>query len=173
MKSLKPRPTELNSTHAKCDTFETGYSLFSGEFQCISVWISVLLLLPRISFQYFKIKGYIFVHINKRRHETNGHSILTIERLHSLPMQGSTQQKRWRPCWCSRQKRLIKIILNWNTNMAAVTSCANALLYCYNLNARVLYWTMGAQTQWIEFYAWDVIYKLFISLNMWIWSCAD
>jgi hypothetical protein len=27
-----------------------------------------------------------------------------------------------------RQKSLIKIILNWNTNMAAVTSYANALL---------------------------------------------
>jgi hypothetical protein len=40
---------------------------------------------------------------------------------------GPTQQKSWRPCWCSRQKSLIKIILNWNTNMAAVTSCANAL----------------------------------------------
>ena len=40
---------------------------------------------------------------------------------------GPTQQKSWRPCWCSRQKSLIKTILNWNTNMAAVTSCANAL----------------------------------------------
>ena len=38
-----------------------------------------------------------------------------------------TQQKSWRPCWCSRQKSLIKIILNGNANMAAVTSCANAL----------------------------------------------
>jgi hypothetical protein len=42
--------------------------------------------------------------------------------------QGPTQQKPWRPCWCSRQKSLIKILLNWNTDMAAVTSCANALL---------------------------------------------
>jgi hypothetical protein len=31
-------------------------------------------------------------------------------------------------CWCSRQKSRIKIILNWNTNTAAVTSCANALV---------------------------------------------
>ena len=29
----------------------------------------------------------------------------------------------------SRQKSLIKVILNRNTNMAAVTSCANALLF--------------------------------------------
>jgi hypothetical protein len=29
--------------------------------------------------------------------------------------------------WCSRQKSLIKILLNWNTNMAAVTSCANVI----------------------------------------------
>ena len=40
----------------------------------------------------------------------------------------ATQQKPWRPCWCSRQKSVIKIILNWTINMAAVTSCANALL---------------------------------------------
>ena len=31
--------------------------------------------------------------------------------------QGSTQQKPWRPCWRFRQKSLIKILLNWNTNM--------------------------------------------------------
>ena len=49
-------------------------------------------------------------------------------RAFALIPQGSTQQKPWRPCWCSRQKSLIKILLNWNTNMAAVTSCANALL---------------------------------------------
>ena len=48
-------------------------------------------------------------------------------RAFALIPQGPTQQKPWRPCWCSRQKSLIKIILNWNTNMAAVTSCANAL----------------------------------------------
>ena len=33
---------------------------------------------------------------------------------------GPTQQKPWRSCWWSRPKTLIKIILNWNTNMAAV-----------------------------------------------------
>jgi hypothetical protein len=48
-------------------------------------------------------------------------------RAFALIPQGPTQQKPWRPCWCFRQKSLIKIILNWNTNMAAVTSCANAL----------------------------------------------
>ena len=48
-------------------------------------------------------------------------------RAFALIPQGPTQQKPWRPCWCSRQKRLIKILLNWNTNMATVTSCANAL----------------------------------------------
>jgi hypothetical protein len=31
--------------------------------------------------------------------------------------QGSTQQKPWRPYWRFRQKSLIKILLNWNTNM--------------------------------------------------------
>ena len=45
-----------------------------------------------------------------------------------LVFQFKNQQKPWWPCWCSRQKSLIKILLNWNTNMAAVTSCANALL---------------------------------------------
>ena len=34
----------------------------------------------------------------------------------SLIPQGPTQQNPWRPCWCPRQKSLIKIILNWNTN---------------------------------------------------------
>ena len=48
-------------------------------------------------------------------------------RAFALIPRGPTQQKPWRPCWCSRQKSLIKIILNWNTSMAAVTSCANAL----------------------------------------------
>ena len=75
-------------------------------------------------------------------------TIQAIERLHSFPRDqlilvprvflapsirenslgtrlGPTHQKPWRPCWCSRQKNLIKILLNWNTNMAAVTSCAN------------------------------------------------
>jgi hypothetical protein len=45
----------------------------------------------------------------------------------STPSPGSNSTKPWRPCWCSRQKNLITILLNWNTNMAAVTSCANAL----------------------------------------------
>jgi hypothetical protein len=43
-------------------------------------------------------------------------------RAFALIPQGLTQQKPWRPCWCFRQNNLIKIILNWNTNMAAVTS---------------------------------------------------
>jgi hypothetical protein len=55
-----------------------------------------------------------------------GHS-RKLYRAFALIPQGPTQQKPWRPCWCSRQKSLIKILLNWNANMAAVTSCANAL----------------------------------------------
>ena len=58
------------------------------------------------------------------------------ERAFALLPQGSTQQKPWRPCWCSRQKSPIKILLNWNTNMVAVTSCANAL---YS-NIRICRW---------------------------------
>jgi hypothetical protein len=50
-------------------------------------------------------------------------------RAFALIRQGPTQQKSCRPCWCFIQKSLIKIILNWNTNMAAVTSYANALLF--------------------------------------------
>ena len=46
------------------------------------------------------------------------------------------QEPRRRPCWCSRQKSLIKILLNWNTNMAAVTLCANALYLRQNLYVR-------------------------------------
>jgi hypothetical protein len=52
-------------------------------------------------------------------------------RAFALISQRPTQQKPWRPCWCSRQKSLIQIILNWNTNMAAVTSCANALFIIF------------------------------------------
>jgi hypothetical protein len=40
-----------------------------------------------------------------------------VYRAFALILQAPTQQKPWRPCWCSRQKSLIKIILNWNTNM--------------------------------------------------------
>ena len=52
-------------------------------------------------------------------------------RAFALIPQIPTQQKSWPPCWYSRQKSLIKFLFNWNTNMAAVTSCANALLWHY------------------------------------------
>jgi hypothetical protein len=61
-------------------------------------------------------------------------------RAFALIPQGPTQQKPWRPCWCFIQKSLIKIILNWNTNMAAVTSCANALLFYEVLHKTWSFW---------------------------------
>jgi hypothetical protein len=59
--------------------------------------------------------------------------VQTRYRAFAIIPQRPTQQKPWRPCWCSRQKSLIKIILNWNTNMAAVTSCANALYSTFRI----------------------------------------
>jgi hypothetical protein len=56
--------------------------------------------------------------------------LYTLYRVFAFFLQGPTQQIKamaWRPCRRSRQKSVINILLNWNTNMAAVTSCANAL----------------------------------------------
>ena len=36
-----------------------------------------------------------------------------------------TQQRSWRPCWCTLQENLFKILLSWYTSMAAVTSHEN------------------------------------------------
>jgi hypothetical protein len=50
--------------------------------------------------------------------------------LHSFPMDQLNKSHGGHvgvPGSGSKQKSLIKILLNWNTNMAAVTSCANAL----------------------------------------------
>jgi hypothetical protein len=44
-----------------------------------------------------------------------------------LISKGPTQQKPKQSFLCSRQKKPIKIHLIWNTDMATVTSCANAL----------------------------------------------
>ena len=52
---------------------------------------------------------------------------MSMYRAFGLIPQEATQQKPRRPYWCSRQKSLIKILLNWNINMTAVTPCANAL----------------------------------------------
>jgi hypothetical protein len=57
----------------------------------------------------------------------NHYLVNTTYRAFALNPHGPTQQKPWRSGWCSRQKSLIEIVLNWNTNMAAVKSCANAL----------------------------------------------
>jgi hypothetical protein len=53
----------------------------------------------------------------------------TIERLHSFP--SDQLNKNHGGHVGVPDKSLIKIILNWNTNMAAVTSCANALFIIF------------------------------------------
>jgi hypothetical protein len=74
----------------------------------ISVQISTAIISNRIS-------NSVPVHIHGKNL-----NILNYRAFAIIPHAGT---KGW-PCWCSRQKSLI---LNWNTNMAAVTSCANAL----------------------------------------------
>ena len=50
----------------------------------------------------------------------------------SLSPWGLKQQRSWRPCWCTFQKNIFKILLSRYTNMAAMTSHANAP-YCTNI----------------------------------------
>ena len=50
-----------------------------------------------------------------------------IYRAFSLSPWGLRQQRSWRPCWCNFQKNIFKILLSRYTNMAPMTSHANAL----------------------------------------------
>jgi hypothetical protein len=63
-------------------------------------------------------------------------------RAFALIPQGPTQQKPWRPCWCSRQKSLIKIIFNW-------TPTCIWRLWCH---VETLYWPDQTETAVMRLY---------------------
>ncbi len=61
---------------------------------------------------------------------------------------GTRQQRRWRPYWCTWQKHLIKIMLSWHTNMAAVTSYGYQLHACWSKSTKFL----RLIEIWVRFY---------------------
>ena len=55
--------------------------------------------------------------------------VQTPSRAFSLSPWGLKQQRNWRPCWCTFQKNIFKILLSRYTNMAAMTSVLNLRVY--------------------------------------------
>jgi hypothetical protein len=88
-----------------------------------------------------------------------------IERLHSFPWDQLNKNHGGHVGVPDKKKSLIKIILNWNTNMAAVTSCANAL---YTMNLKCIWHEISYFLKWknplscsVTYFSVSCVYGLF------------